>query len=206
VPRSDTRLLLASQSPRRRELLRACSIEHEVIDSGIDDTGLIAPGVSPLWWVMALAYLKARSGWDRLGDRAGAVVLGADTLVIKGASIIGQPTDEADARAIISTLNDGTHDVATGVALLDERGRRVVWVDIAHVRVGNVPEADRENYLLTGNWQGKAWAYNFAERLDDGWPISCEDDPTTVMGLPMKMLPGILDRFASRAARAGASA
>jgi len=199
-------VLLASRSPRRRELLHAHGIEHETIDSGIDDSGLVAPGVNPMRWVMGLAYLKARSGWDRLADRSGAIVLGADTVVIKDGAIIGQPKDEPDARAIVGLLNDGAHDVATGVAMLDDRGERVVWVDTAHVRVGHVPQESREAYLRTGAWRGKAGAYNFADRLDDGWPISCQDDTSTVMGLPMNMLPDILDRFASRPVLRGAGA
>ncbi|MEQ9617479.1 MAG: Maf family protein [Phycisphaerales bacterium] len=206
MPRSEHRLLLASRSPRRRELLHEHGLAHEVIPSGIDDGGLAPGRIDPMSWVMALAYLKARAGWELLDDRSGAVVLGADTVVIKGESVIGQPRDERDAARIVDALNNGSHRVATGVALIDEFGRRLITVDIAHVTVGNVSERSRVEYVKSGFWHGKAGAYNFAERVADGWPISCEGDEATVMGLPMKILPDILDRFATRGASPGLGA
>lgn len=200
------RLLLASRSPRRRELLDAYGIDHEVIPSGVDDGGLTPGEVDPELWVMALANLKAQAAWDRLEDRAGAIVIGADTIVIKGDQIIGQPANEDDARRIVKTLNNGSHRVATGVAFIDEHGDRLLWHDVAHVRVGNVSPEKREAYIRTGDWRGKAGAYNFSERRRDGWPIQCDGDETAVMGLPMERLPEMIERFTSRNDRRGARA
>lgn len=200
------RLLLASRSTRRRELLDEHSIAHDVVPSGIDDTGLRSGSVNPRAWVMALAHLKARSGWDRLENRRGSVVIGADTLVVKGTQIIGQPIDEPDARRIVDALNDGTHRVATGVAFIDERGERLIWCDTARVRVGHVDERDRAAYISTGAWRGRAGAYNFAERAAEGWPIECEGDETTVMGLPMKRLPEMIREFTGWPVNVGARA
>jgi septum formation protein len=210
------RLLLASRSPRRRELLRTAGFDHGVIDAKIDD-GQLSPGDSPaLDWVAALSYLKARAGWDCLsGDqRRDAVVLGADTVVEKHGEIIGQPRDEADARRIIALLENGEHRVLTGVTLLCAEGeetlpgvfvpmpRRRTFTDAATVRVGAIGEERLSAYLATGGWRGKAGGYNLSERLADGWPITFTGDPGTIMGLPMERLgPMLRERLATPAKR-----
>ncbi|MFW5653377.1 MAG: Maf family protein [Planctomycetota bacterium] len=70
--------------------------------------------------------------------------------------------------------------------------RRLLFVDTADVEVGNVRSADIKSYLDTGDWRGKAGAYNLSERLTAGWPITYEGDPTTIMGLPMGLLQQVL--------------
>lgn len=179
-------LVLASRSPRRRLLLSEAGFEASVIDPGLDD-GAIRPNqaVTPAQWVAALAYLKARAGAEQLPP--GARVIGADTVVVKDDRIIGQPRDERHAREMIRSIRDGEHQVITGVAFL-RGGRRLIFADTARVNVGPIPEQDIEEYLATAEWRGKAGAYNLAERLQAGWPIRVAGDPTTVMGLPMKML------------------
>jgi len=187
-------------------LLDEHGIEHRVIPSGIDDGGLVPGAADPIAWVMALAHLKARSAWDRLDERCGAVVIGADTLVLKDGGLIGQPADETDARRIVDALNDGSHRVATGVAFIDERGGRTTWYDTARVRVGHLADDARAAYIATGAWRGKAGAYNYAERADAGWPIECEGDETTVMGLPMNRLPEMIQAFTRRPMKEGTGA
>ncbi len=180
-------LHLASRSPRRRLMLREAGIESSVVDSGIDDGPLAKPAaIHPYEWVMALAYLKARAGAERHGD-PGALVLGADTVVIKDGAMLGQPRDEPDARRMIRALRNGRHEVVTGVALVRD-GTRRVFADVARVRVGEVTDDQIDAYLASGDWRGKAGAYNLSERRDAGWPIEVDGDPATVMGLPMRRL------------------
>lgn len=191
---------LASRSPRRRELLTSHGVRHEVIDADIDDAEL-APGDSdPRSWVMALAYLKAQAAAATSRDSThfhGSIVLGADTVCVKDGQIIGQPTDEDDARRILHLFRDTDHEVLTGVALLNTRtGQRDLFVDVARVHVGHVSEQQIEDYLASGQWRGKAGAYNLSERLDAGWPITYQGDPTSIMGLPMEALTARLSRFA----------
>jgi septum formation protein len=203
---SVRRLLLASRSPRRRELLHSAGFEHGVIDARIDD-GQLSPGDSTaLDWVAALSYLKARAGWDCLTDneRRDALVLGADTVVEKHGEIIGQPRDEADARRIITLLENGEHRVLTGVTLLCAEGdetltgvivpmpRRRTFTDAASVRVGEIGEARVTPYLVSCGWRGKAGGYNLSERIADGWPITFTGDPGTIMGLPIQRLAPML--------------
>ena len=111
-------------------------------------------------------------------------------------SIIGKPTDEAHARAMIRSFENRPHEVITGVALYDlERGRRTIFSDEATVRVGSIGEDRIASYVATGAWQGKAGAYNLRDRIEAGWPIEFEGDPTTVMGLPMRKLVEQLQAF-----------
>jgi len=182
-------LILASRSPRRRQLLDEAGVAHEARPADLDDGDLVAPALDPLQWVAALAYLKARRVADALPDRS---VLGADTVVVKSGAIIGQPRDEAHAREIVCALREGEHVVATGVAILRPGAPRLLFVDIARVSVGPVADAEIDAYLATGDWRGKAGAYNLSERQDVGWPLACEGDPTTVMGLPIRRLRPLL--------------
>src|SRR5690606_20335325 len=171
---------------------------HEAVEPGIDD-GLLEPGpVPPHQWVAALAYLKAAAAARTLAPDRPALVLGADTVVVKGAALIGQPADAADAERLIRLLQDGHHEVISGVALLrtDRPGWRRMFVDRAWVRVGHIGDDAIRAYIAGGNWRGKAGAYNLAERIEAGWPIQYQGDPTTIMGLPMRMLVDRLPRLA----------
>lgn len=190
-PPSHARLLLASQSPRRRQLLREAGVPHDAEHPGLDDALLLPGAVSARQWVASLALLKAHAAASREVRRAEGprTILAADTVVVKGDELIGQPADEQDAGRIIALLENGTHEVLTGVALLDPAtGERDVFVDAARVSVGPIGAGRIGPYLKSGGWRGKAGAYNLAERLAEGWPIECDGDPGTVMGLPMRRL------------------
>jgi septum formation protein len=163
---------------------------------------------------MALAYLKAAAAHKSTDTRRLApgelVVLGADTVVVKRSGdeteFIGQPRDAADAERILRRLANGEHEVVTGVALVDAAtGRRDLFCDRATVRVGAISEDTLAAYLASGEWAGKAGAYNLAERIEAGWPIEFDGDPATIMGLPMRMLPDRLRRFAETSAPCAAA-
>lgn len=197
---------LASRSPRRRELLTGAGIEHDAAHPGMEDGGLCPGNVPAAQWAMALAYLKAASAL-RTSRQPGSqsiaapIVLGADTVVLKGHRLIGTPTSPAEARDTLLALRSGEHYVITGVALLHPAtGQRLLFCDSALVRVGELTDAQIDEYVASGAWQGKAGGYNLAERLEAGWPLNFEGDPTTVMGLPMRALVPRLERFASRLA------
>lgn len=192
------RLVLASRSPRRRLLLSEHGFAHEAAPAGADDSLLVRGRVTPSQWVEALAYLKARAGLDSLSSRhsSDAVVLGADTVVVKDGRIIGQPASADDAARTVRLLENGSHDVLTGVAILRAgAGRRILFADAARVHVGAVGESRIDGYIRSGDWRGKAGAYNLAERIDAGWPLRCDGDPGTVMGLPMRRLAPLLARL-----------
>ncbi len=208
-------LLLASRSPRRIALLREAGFDAQTVPSGIDDRELAPGRVTVAQWTAALAHLKARAAlrllasrektgemtradsgaWENGNAQREALLIGADTLVEVDGRIISQPCDAADARRIILELSDREHDVLTGVSLLHLPSRReVLFVDVARVIVGRIPEGEIEAYVASGQWRGKAGAYNLAERLAAGWPIQYEGDPGTIMGLPLRRLTRCLAR------------
>jgi len=194
-------VILASSSPRRRELFEMAGIRHAVQPSTVDDGQLDSGRVRPNHWVGSLAYYKASAAVLGLDEqaRAGAVVLGADTVCVQEGLIIGQPVDRADAGRIIRTMAGNTHEVLTGVALINaETGQREIFVDRSVVTVGELTDKQIETYLDSGDWQGKAGAYNITERLAAGWPITFEGDETSIVGLPMTRT---LERIAAFARR-----
>lgn len=192
------RVLLASRSERRRQLLQEKGIDYLAEHPGIEDSTLIPGGVDPDWWVISLAYLKARAGLDVFQgiSRAGDVVLGADTACVRDGRMLGTPRDGAEAAAIIRALSKGRHDVLTGVALIDiATGTRTLFMDRASVWLGELSDEEISAYVATGQWQGKAGAYNLCERSEAGWPIEYVGDPSTITGLPMKLLIKALERM-----------
>ena len=180
------RLVLASTSPRRRQLLAEAGLEHEAMSPGVNDAELDVPRHVPAHqWACALAHLKARSALRVLGGHArGAVIIGADTVVVKDGRILGQPASESEAGGILRELRDGCHVVITGVAILSESGRTLMS-DSAGVRVGPLSDGVIDRYVASGGWKGKAGGYNLSERLAEGWPISFEGDAATIMGFPV---------------------
>lgn len=204
------RLILASRSPRRRLLLEQMGVAFEAVAGGVDD-GPLRPGsaCSPRQWVAGLAYLKAAAAAWGLGaaSAAGATVLGADTVCAVDGRLLGQPRDEADAAAMIRSVEDREHEVLTGVALVSRGASAGTWsenrtilADVAVVRVGRIGEGAIREYIASGDWRGKAGGYNLSERLEAGWPIEVTGDPGTVMGLPVRRLEPLLAEFKRDAA------
>jgi septum formation protein len=177
-------LVLASGSPRRRELLRSAGFDPIVAESDIDDA-LVPRSSLPLeQFVGALAWFKATRVLSRV-PLANAVVLAADTTCIDGDAMLGKPIDADDARAMLRRLRGRSHRVATGVALVEPAGARHLFVDVADVALGPISDEAIDAYVESGAWRGKAGGYNYAERVAAGWPVACDGDPTGVMGLPM---------------------
>lgn len=185
------RLLLASGSPRRRELLTALGADFVVVASNVDDGELVPPvGASAIAWTMAMAYLKARAAIESLDPLHAGLVMGADTACDLDGRIIGKPTSAAEARATLRSMVGQTQRVVTSIAILDPRRttNRLLLADVAEVTFGTIYEDAIDRYLVTGGWQGKAGGYNLTERVADGWPLSVSGDPDTVVGLPTRRL------------------
>lgn len=198
-------ILLASKSPRRRELLTQAGIPHEIIQANIDDADLRpGPDTDPRRWVAALAYLKAAAAKASIqptpettnSTTQTKIILGSDTIVVSDSKIIGQPRDADDAITILRRLNGGTHRVLTGVAFLDTNtNRRHLFTDEAEVNFGPIQDTHLTDYVATNSWKGKAGAYNLKERIQAGWNITYTGDPATIMGLPIQRLSTELARF-----------
>lgn len=191
-------ILLASTSPRRREIMRLAGLEHDAINPGVDDGQLSPQDATPGAWVAAMAYLKASAGLDkwRATGQGRRTVIGADTICVHAGVIIGQPIDAHDAGSMLAAFDDTVHQVLTGVAVIDSStGRRDIFVDQATVWWDGVGTERIETYVAGGLWKGKAGAYNLADRLEAGWPIRYEGSAETIMGLPIGLLRARLDQM-----------
>ena len=171
-------LILASASPRRRDLLTQIAIPHHVYPADIDESRL--PNELPEVYVRRLALEKAQAVATL---HPGYLVLAADTTVVLSGEILNKPTDRADAARMLSALAGHTHHVHTGVAALSAAGERT-HVETTAVTFTAIPSAELEAYLATGDSLDKAGAYGiqgYAAR----WIARIEGDFFNVVGLPL---------------------
>ena len=149
-------LILASASPRRREILGRLGVRFRT-DPGTFSEPARMPRESPARYAVRLARLKARQVGAR--HRAG-MVIGADTVVVAGNRILGKPASTADARRMLKTLQGRWHRVITGVCLLDVRSQRSRSDhSVTRVHVRRLTLSEIEWYLRTGEFMDKAGAY-----------------------------------------------
>ena len=179
--------ILASASPRRRALLEQAGYRVTCIRPSVDD-GRLVPRDSPSrWWVIAMAWLKARS--VMVNHDVGDTILAADTVCYQHGRIIGKPADRAAASAMLRGFQNAQHEVLTGVCLLcPKTRRRELFVESARVTLGELRDDDLERYLDGDQWRGKAGGYNLHERLTEGWPLTWIGDDATITGLPLRRL------------------
>lgn len=177
-------LVLASSSPRRRELLREAGYQFVVVEPPIPEPDDLVPHLDPAQQAEALAYFKARSVFDDCGDRC---VLGADTVVACGPAILGKPTDEADARRMLSMLSGSRHRVITGVALLTPGRTRMIASETSWVVMRPISPAEIDQYIASQEWQGKAGAYAIQETADR-FVQKVEGSFTNIVGLPLELV------------------
>ncbi|MAI67695.1 MAG: hypothetical protein CMJ26_07440 [Phycisphaerae bacterium] len=181
-------LILASGSPRRGELLAEAGIEAIPCPPIIDDGVYTCGSMDVKTWVRTLAVLKAQHILQRNIAFSGTI-LAADTVCVVDGGIFGQPANVHEAKKMIQQVLNRAHDVCTGWCLLSIEDTRLHCAcEVATVTIGAIAEQEIDAYIATGNWRGKAGAYNLSERVSAGWPITCDGDPTSVMGLPMQRL------------------
>jgi septum formation protein len=182
-PTGDVRLVLASASARREELVRHFGAPFTIEPADIDESSF--PGESPEALVVRLATGKARTVAARSPSRA-VVVIGADTVVVVGATVFGKPVSDDDARRMLRMLSGCSHRVVTGVAVVcgDHLGTAV---EETTVTFSALSATDIEWYLATGDHWDEAGAYGvqgvagvFITRLDGSF--------TNVIGLPLSTL------------------
>ena len=177
------RLILASASPRRQELLREAGYEFLSYPADVDEAAIARqrPNLSPEDLAAHLAGVKARMLADRFPDD---VVLAADTVVAKEAEILGKPLDANDARRILTLLSGTTHRVITGVAVVSSRNALVVTESVVStVEMRPLSFAEVEAYIGTNQWQGKAGAYGIQD--PDPFVTRVAGCATNIVGLPM---------------------
>ena len=176
------KLILASGSPRRRELLTAAGWEFEAITAGIDES--VFAGEDPATYVQRLAKSKAEAVAVKLDH---GLVLGADTTVVVENQILGQPVDGDDAKRMLQLLNGKWHEVLTGVAVVRVGGDIRVDYETTRVRFAEMSDREIDWYVATGEARGKAGAYG----IQGAAGLFIEEirgDYFNIVGLPIRLV------------------
>jgi septum formation protein len=181
-------IVLASASPRRQELLRQVFLSFRVVPSTFDEQ--VSEPMPPGDLVRHLAVSKAR---DVAAGVPGALVIGADTIVVLDGAILGKPKDRADAIAMLERLSGREHQVMTGVAIVTA-GRELVEYEVTTVRFRPLEPGQINRYVDSGEPMDKAGAYGIQGRA--GAMISAiAGDYFNVVGLPLSRTVQMLSQF-----------
>jgi septum formation protein len=185
------RLLLASASPRRAELLRAAGFVFDIEPANADET--VHPGETPDAYVRRVAEAKARTVLPTAGDR---LVLAADTTVVVDGDIFGKPEHRDDAVRMLRALRDRRHEVMTGVTLAAST-RMLTRVETTAVDFAPLSEREIEWYVASGEPVDRAGAYA-VQGLASRFVTRVEGSYSNVVGLPVALVYGMLKEFAFR--------
>lgn len=185
------KLVLASASPRRRELLKEAGYRFDVAPPAAHVESPQWAGESPSDYVARMASQKAAAVAERFSS---ALILACDTVAECEGQVLGKPDDEADARRILELLSGKEHRVFSGVCLLlVPEGRSIVEVDETRLRMDPLSPQQLDDYLAGGQWQGKAGAFGYQDRL--GWVQILSGSESNVVGLPMELLQRMFSQF-----------
>jgi septum formation protein len=178
------KLILASRSPRRRELLAAAGYAFDVLPpSEMAECG-VCSGETAAELVARLAYQKAADVVRRI---AAGLVLGCDTVAECRGQILGKPLDQTHARAMLTALSGREHRVLSGLCLWPvPDGEPAVRVAVTTLRMDPLVPQQLAAYLASEQWEGKAGAFGYQDGLD--WVHVVEGSESNVVGLPMELL------------------
>ena len=177
-------LILASQSPRRRELLVQAGLPFEVHVPQVDETCTLPARE-------AVAELSRRKALACLPDFPGRFILASDTLVCLNGTALGKPRSEEEAVAMLRSLSGRSHDVFTGVTVISSDGRVITDVDGAKVAFCEIPDAEILAYVRSGEPMDKAGAYARQGRAGL-WITNLEGSVSAVIGLPLALVRQLL--------------
>ena len=187
------KVILASKSPRRKELMDLLGIEYEIMVSEADET--LEEGLSLEEQSKKLGYIKAKAVFDKTtGDR---IVIGSDTMVIKNGKLFGKPKDKQDAVNMLNILKNDKHQVITSIAILTERNGKYeehIDCDISNVYVSDMSDSEIEKWIEIGDVYDKAGAY----AIQSGFGVfvdKVEGNYSTVIGFPINKVYKILKQY-----------
>jgi septum formation protein len=195
-PSQPLRLILASGSSARRELLARFGYQFEVRPANVEEPTEAGHG-DPRSYVQTIAWMKAAAVAATVDD---GVVLAADTIGWCDGRPVLKPEDEANARRILRMLGGRTHELWTGVCLWrTPDGLQLAWQEVSRVHMKAMSDAELDDYIRTRQWVGCSGAYAIRE---DGDPLlTVEGSVTNVVGLPMESLGKYLSLLAPAAGR-----
>jgi septum formation protein len=180
-------IVLASASPRRRELMQQIGLDFTVVTADIDETPIA--GEDHLIYTVRLAEAKARAV---LALHPEAVVIGADTIVTVDGLLLGKPRDAADAERMLSLLQGRAHAVTTGIAVLTQ-DRTITAAETTEVFFAPMTQDEVRRYIATGEPMDKAGAYAIQGRAAQ-WIPRIVGDYSNVVGLPLARLAEMLQQ------------
>ncbi|MFG6429383.1 Maf family protein [Roseateles sp. LYH14W] len=192
-------IYLASQSPRRRQLLAQIGVRHELLLPGTDEDAealeIVQAGELPETYCARVTAAKLDAALARLTARGlpPAPILCADTTVAVDDLILGKPEDDADARRILGLLSGRSHRVITAVAVADA-GRRLSALNVSHVEFAPLSAAQIDRYIASREPFGKAGAYAIQSQAA-AWIVKIAGSYTGIMGLPLFETAALLDKF-----------
>lgn len=182
------RLILASASPARHELLTKAGYAFEVMPAHIDEPK--GEGFRDArTYVHTVAWLKAAAVTSQVAE---GLILATDTVGWLDGQVIGKPADEANARRILTTLGGREHELWSGVVLWRRPDNlQIAWQELTRVHFKQLTPAEMEAYLATRTWQGCSGAYAIQEK-DDPYVRVVEGSWSNVVGLPMETLERVM--------------
>jgi len=186
----DESIILASNSPRRKELLRQIGVRFESEPAYVDER--ILPGEGAEEYAVRVALDKAIAAADRAGR---GIIIAADTIVVLGTTVLGKPVDAKDAERMLGMLSGKMHTVITGLVLVDAgTGKTQKRVAVTHVWFRNLTDEEIVTYVATGEPLDKAGAYGIQER-GALFVQKIEGCYFNVVGLPLSLLGEMLVDF-----------
>jgi septum formation protein len=190
--RRPVSIILASVSPRRKQLLAEAGYEFTVVPPEIDESAFVFEGAGACEYAKQLALAKARDVAGRFPD---SLVIGADTVVDFQGEIIGKAADEKEAEVIIRKVFSAPHKVITGVAIVRVAdGVEIVESETTTIYPNVLTDKQIAEHIKGGTWRNKAGAYAIKEG-GDAFIEKIEGSLTNVMGLPMELLGRMMGRF-----------
>ena len=186
------RLILASASPRRAELLRAAGFDFEIVATEIDER--LRPDEPPAAFVRRLAAEKSAAGLAQVRPDD-VVVLGADTAVVVDGEVLGKPRDDHDAAAMLARLSGRRHEVLTGVSLRTSTAE-AGFVEATTVEFSHLSDAEIAWYVASGEGRDKAGAYAI-QGLAARFIPRIEGSYSNVVGLPLAATAELVVKIAS---------
>lgn len=184
MSQAPPKLILASRSPRRRELLAEAGYKFDIVPPAESVECGVCSRESPAELVARLAYEKAADVARRVGR---ALVLACDTVAECNGEILGKPGDIATARRMLELLRGRGHRVLSGLCLWDYPDAKPdTRVAVTRLRMDELTDRQLDEYLESYQWEGKAGAFGYQDRL--GWVHVIEGSESNVVGLPLELL------------------
>lgn len=188
------RVILASKSPRRKELMDLLGIDYEIIVSNADET--LEEGLSFEEQSKRLGYIKAKTVFDETsGDR---IVIGSDSMVMKNGKLYGKPKDREDAIHMLNELKNDKHQVFTSLAILvqkDNKYEEYIDCDTTDVYFSDINETEIEKWVDSGEAYDKAGAYGIQSSKFAVFIDKIDGNYSTVVGLPINKVYNILKKY-----------